>query len=336
MKISVIISNMNGERFLNKLLESIINQEEVETEIIIVDRNSTDNSAEIISKYKDVKVISEPPQTGLVSGYHKGTSIATGNLLFFCNEDMYFDKRCLSELQKHIDLEKGIFAADPWQWTYDQKIWIHGGVSFDRAKLSLFVHPFYKVNPINIFKSGTAIPFGCAGAVLIEKNKYFEIEGWDTTFFLDAEDLEFFFRAWRKKLFCVTVKEAKVYHYVGASNPTDLNKKGVKIVGKRRYISAISNDMNIGLKHYHKSNFFIPAVLWLAHFTNNLLRMRFKLAGWNLLSLLGVLKQSKRILQYRKKNKELRSSQTENNFFDNSKFQLSYKNSYQSTLNMRK
>jgi GT2 family glycosyltransferase len=86
--ISVIVSNFNGLRFLPRLLESLRAQRGVESEIIIVDRLSTDGSGEYLASQPDVRVLSERPETGLVSGYATGATVARGELLFFCNEDM--------------------------------------------------------------------------------------------------------------------------------------------------------------------------------------------------------------------------------------------------------
>jgi hypothetical protein len=58
------------------------------------------------------------------------------------------------------------------------------------------------------------VPFACGGAFLIHRDVYAEIGGWDTSFFLDFEDVDLFVRAWQREWHCVTVPEAKVYHAV--------------------------------------------------------------------------------------------------------------------------
>ncbi len=93
--ISVIVSNFNGLRFLPKLLASLRAQRGVALELIIVDRQSTDDSGAFLAAQPDVRVITEPPQSGLVTGYHAGTCVAKGDLFFFANEDLW---RKLDEL----------------------------------------------------------------------------------------------------------------------------------------------------------------------------------------------------------------------------------------------
>ena len=55
--ISILITNFNKEKFLNNSLKSVLNQTFSNYEIIIFDDASTDNSVEIIKRYKKVKLI---------------------------------------------------------------------------------------------------------------------------------------------------------------------------------------------------------------------------------------------------------------------------------------
>jgi len=51
-KASIIIVNFNNAKYLEKCIQSLLNQSYQNLEIIIVDDKSTDNSHEIIKKYK--------------------------------------------------------------------------------------------------------------------------------------------------------------------------------------------------------------------------------------------------------------------------------------------
>ena len=53
IKISVIVSIYNGEKYLKKCIESIINQSFSEFELILVNDGSTDNSKNICNEYRD-------------------------------------------------------------------------------------------------------------------------------------------------------------------------------------------------------------------------------------------------------------------------------------------
>ena len=314
MPISVIISNFNGLKYLPRLIETLAGQQQVTTEIIVVDRQSTDGSLEYLREHPEVRVISEPPATGLVAGYAAGAKVASHDLLFFCNEDMWFDPMCLYSLEKQIDLAAGIAAADPWQWTYDGKSWIHGGVRFLRRSWdSNSPYPMRGFDFTVGLVTGQRVPFPCAGAFLMHRRAYEEIGGWDTSFFLDHEDIDLFVRAWQRGWHCVTVPEAKVYHAVNASNVKTLSS-GQKVL-PRRYIANRSNLAVIGLKYYSGlslalawSPLVVPLAMDLVKFRWNKLALDWK-------SLRFTIQRMKDVRAYRQRNREWINAKPGDRFF---------------------
>lgn len=88
-KISIVTPVYNGERFIEKNIKSIINQNYDNYEHIIIDGGSKDNTLEIISKYKGIypmKVFSEK-DNGMYDAIQKGFSIASGNIFAWLNAD---------------------------------------------------------------------------------------------------------------------------------------------------------------------------------------------------------------------------------------------------------
>jgi GT2 family glycosyltransferase len=275
-RVSVIISNFNGARFLPRLFESLRAQRGVETELIVVDRHSTDGSDRLLAAEAGLIVLSEPPETGLVAGYQKGSLRATADLLFFCNEDMWFDPDCLQRLAERIRLEDRIAAADPWQWTYDGLEWIHGGTRFVPSTWALNSPEPRRAADFRVpLPAGAEIPFPCAGAVLIHRDVFRELGGWDTSFFLDHEDTDLFLRAWQRRWKSVVVPEAKVYHAVNASNIQTLASIQLT-VSQRRYVSQRANLLVIALKYFSWRALPVAALNWPAVVLNNLSKGRWE------------------------------------------------------------
>lgn len=248
-QISVIISNFNGSKFLSKLLDTLLAQVNVELQIIIVDRNSTDDSLSIIKHYSNVKVVFLPPEFGLVAGYHCGYKEAIYDILFFCNEDMWFDDECMYECARMIDLDNRIAASDPWQWTYDGKYLAHAGVRFKRSFTAYNLSqpiPFIEEDTEVILKHGEFVPIMSAGAGMIHRKAYEDCGGWDDSFFLDAEEQDLFIRFWKLGWKVVTIPTGKVYHALSVSNNQVVKSIPVK---EKRYISNFSNKSIIALKY---------------------------------------------------------------------------------------
>ena len=90
MKLSIIIPCKNEEKYISTLLSSLLEQElPFETEVIISDAFSTDNTIQNVLTYSDrltIKIING----GLPSvGRNNGAMAATGDILLFIDADSY-------------------------------------------------------------------------------------------------------------------------------------------------------------------------------------------------------------------------------------------------------
>lgn len=63
MKLSVIVPMYNSEKYISRCIESIINQDMEDMEIILIDDGSTDNTKNIVQKYackyENIRLISK-------------------------------------------------------------------------------------------------------------------------------------------------------------------------------------------------------------------------------------------------------------------------------------
>ena len=302
MAISVVVSNFNGLNYLPKLVETLQAQRGVTTEIIIVDRQSKDGSREYLKQFPRIRVVVEPAITGLVAGYSAGAALAKHEHLFFCNEDMWFDADCLRLLQERIALDNRIAAADPWQWTYDGQRLIHGGTRLYRRNLDVN-SPFLRraFNFTVPLAAGERVPFPCAGAFLIHREAYDDIGGWDTSFFLDNEDIDLFIRAWQRNWYCVTVPEAKVYHAVNAANSKKVEDG--RTVQPLRYAAGRSNLAVIGFKYYSGASLAIPCLNLLLPLITDISKLRLEKLKLDLLAILMTMKRVRVVLKFRRRNR---------------------------------
>lgn len=100
MKISIITVCKNSEKYIEKSIQSVINQTYTNYEYIIIDGKSDDKTCEIINKYSGyiTKLISEPDR-GLYEAMNKGIKIATGDFIYFLNsDDCLFDREVIKDV----------------------------------------------------------------------------------------------------------------------------------------------------------------------------------------------------------------------------------------------
>ncbi len=103
VKISVIIPVYNGAKFIKKCLDRLIEQNFKKSfEIIIVDDASTDNSIELIKKYKlsNLKLFKLSVNSGQSAARNIGIKKSVGEYIFFQDIDDLISQRTLSTLYK--------------------------------------------------------------------------------------------------------------------------------------------------------------------------------------------------------------------------------------------
>lgn len=101
--VSVIIPNYNHARYLDLRLQTILNQTYQNFEVIILDDKSTDNSLEVINKYKDnlhvSQIVVNEQNTGSpFRQWDKGINLAKGELIWIAESDDYNELTFLEEL----------------------------------------------------------------------------------------------------------------------------------------------------------------------------------------------------------------------------------------------
>ena len=108
LKVSIIICVLNGEKSIYKTVESILNQDYLNLELIIIDGGSSDNTIEIIKSFDSSKIkwISEPDK-GISDAFNKGIKLATGDYINFQGDgDGFLNSSSISDLFSNLDLKE--------------------------------------------------------------------------------------------------------------------------------------------------------------------------------------------------------------------------------------
>ena len=108
MFISVIVPVYNVEEYLDKCLESLLNQHYSDMEIVVVDDKSTDGSLNIAKKYEkytNVKVIAKEKNSGLSDTRNVGIKESCGQYIMFLDSDDYVENGCIAKIQGIIEKE---------------------------------------------------------------------------------------------------------------------------------------------------------------------------------------------------------------------------------------
>ena len=103
--VSAIVASYNHAEFLEARIESLLNQDYPNLEIIVIDDCSTDDSLNVLSKFQGIsriKIISNVKNLGWIETSNKGAEIANGDFIIFANCDDACDKRQISTLVESL------------------------------------------------------------------------------------------------------------------------------------------------------------------------------------------------------------------------------------------
>mgnify|MGYP000182675022 FL=1 len=121
--ITVLTTIYNGSLYLEKAIESILNQTFSDFDFLIIDDASTDNSVEIIKSYNDHRIvfIQNSKNIGQVASLNKGLKIAKGKYIArFDQDDVCLPKR-LEEQYDFLASHQRISIISSWEYVIDSE-----------------------------------------------------------------------------------------------------------------------------------------------------------------------------------------------------------------------
>lgn len=246
-KVSVLILNYNGAKFIEACLDSILAQSYPIHEIIVIDNASTDNSIALAKTGRPgVAIVEAGANLGFAGGMNLGIRKSNGEFLLLLNPDVVLDEEFLKMAVEAIqtDSRTGSVSGKVLKMAEKEagRLDTTGHVIFrnrlftDRGDGEADIGQYDEVEEI----------FGaCAGAGLYRREMLEDIriadEYFDESFFLFLEDTDLNWRAQLRGWKCVYEPRAVARHWRGG-----VAERKTKLVElhnyKNRYMMIIKND----------------------------------------------------------------------------------------------
>ncbi len=107
VKLSVCIPVYNCEKFIGEAIDSVLNQDFSDWELVIVDNRSTDKTVEVIRSYKDqrIRLVENDTNIGMLANWNKSVSLATGKYIKVLPADDFLYPGCLRKQCEVLDAD---------------------------------------------------------------------------------------------------------------------------------------------------------------------------------------------------------------------------------------
>ncbi|AIF53731.1 glycosyltransferase family 2 protein [Pelosinus sp. UFO1] len=113
MRLSIALCTYNGERYLQEQLDSILNQTLLPEEVIICDDQSSDNTWNILEKFKKqakfkVNLIRNDTNLGSTQNFAKAISLCSGDIIFLADQDDVWLPSKLQVIKEVFEKDQGV------------------------------------------------------------------------------------------------------------------------------------------------------------------------------------------------------------------------------------
>jgi O-antigen biosynthesis protein len=239
VRTSIIIPVFNKAAFTFRCLGSLMREIDVgETEIIVVDNASTDETPQVLSQFGDlVRVMRNEENRGFVDACNQGAAAARGNYLVFLNNDTVVLSGWLEHLIETIAIDESVGLAGSMFLYPDGKIQEAGAIVWKNGEAH---HYGWGARADDRrFNFAREVDYCSAASVVIRKELFERLGGFDRRFapaYYEDIDLCFGVRSLGYKV--IYQPASRVIHYEGATAGRDGTKswKRYQVLNREKFV----------------------------------------------------------------------------------------------------
>lgn len=224
-KITVVIPNYNGVRYLPECLQSLAEQKKgaPEYEVVVVDNGSTDGSLALIeSEFSWVRVIPLPENTGFCHAVNVGIKASGAPYVLLLNNDTKVAEGFVEELYHAMESRPDAFSVSAKMLMWDRPELLDD--AGDRYCVLGWAFARGKGKPAGVCDRAAEIFSACGGAAIYRRRILEEIGLFDELHFAYMEDLDIGYRARIYGYRNYYEPKAEVLHYGSASSGSRYNE----------------------------------------------------------------------------------------------------------------
>lgn len=228
MRLSIIILSYNTRDLTTLCINSIIKQHkreiiEGEFEIIIVDNASSDDSVEKIKPftkdYKNIQLIENKKNEGFAKGCNIASLGANAKYLFFLNSDTLLNDSGLNLMLKFLDKNENIGILGARLLNDKGGLELSAGKFLSLINIFFFLLGFERLGIVRFSpKTIKQVDWVSGGSMMVKKDLFEVLHGFDEDFFMYMEDMDFCFRARKKGILTYFFPSIDITHKAHGSS----------------------------------------------------------------------------------------------------------------------
>ena len=257
MLLSVVMVNFNGAKFLKDALDTVLlSQLPGAFEVIVVDNDSRDRSRHILQSYGDrIRVVLNAQNKGFSAANNQGVALASGDYVFLLNNDTLTDPMTCARLIARLMAMPTIGAVGPKLKNKDGSDQLPGGFLGQRQ---------YRTTVAR------SVSFLSGAALMMRRDRYLHLGGFDEQFFFYNEDLDLCKRIRKAGYFLCFLPTAEVVHLGGQST---------QFLRQKALIEGYRGGLYFCHKHYGLVAYVLYRILLIPLML--ILMLFYTLTGWS-------------------------------------------------------
>lgn len=259
MKLSVIILNYNVSYFLRQCILSV--QEAlagIESEIIIIDNNSQDDSCEMVRRhFPDLELIENKENVGFSKANNQGVAIAKGEYVCILNPDTAVAKDTFKKVLAFAESKKDLGAVGVRLIDGTGNFLPESKRNIPTPKVSFYKIFGFKSKKYSYYATHLAddetgeVEVLVGAFMLLKTTVYKKVNGFDEDYFMYGEDIDLSYKLLKANYKNYYLGSETVLHYKGESTTRDA-----------AYLKRFYGAMHIFYKKHFNANSFFKTLVF--------------------------------------------------------------------------
>jgi hypothetical protein len=235
--LSVVLPTRDRPELLERAARSVLDQDGVEIELVIVDDASSGPTGEVATRLDEdprVRVVTNAASMGPGGSRNRGIAVARGDLLGFCDDDDTWLEGTGRAVVDRLDADPGLGVVTSW----------HRVVHDASGRTSVYRGPLRYGAPELLWYNFVALPFG------VVRRSLFDADLAIDTSLPSCEDWDLWLRCAQTRPIGTLARVLYAYHQHGADRVTRVGSGDV--VGRRRFLDKHAASMSAACRRYHE------------------------------------------------------------------------------------